>query len=309
VARAWVEDLVSGYAVDPDAGLTWAPATPGTGLVLVRDIAFASLCVHHLLPFVGTAHVAYLPSERLAGLSKIGRVVEAHARRMQIQERLTSEILGTVERALEPRGAVVVLEAEHTCMTLRGTRKEGSRLVTLAVAGLYERDGAARREVLDLLGRGAAVRRGSGVRRSLAMAILVAAGALARAAEPSADQALRRLALETGGDPPVIRIGMAAGHHLQVTSDRPFRVLDPATAASCGSRSTAASSPWSPREDRPGSRPGCSGSRPGRSPTHRRRRPSGSGCALRSGSRWRSTTTPTGMPGGSGWGRPTPARS
>jgi len=119
--------------------------------VLVRDITFSSICVHHLLPFVGRAHVAYLPERRLAGLSKIGRVVEAHARRLQIQERLTSEILGTIERTLEPGGALVMLEAEHTCMTLRGARKAGSRLMTLASSGTFREDPAARAEVLRLL--------------------------------------------------------------------------------------------------------------------------------------------------------------
>ena len=151
VARAWAEDLVSGYGEDPERELTWAPAPPGTGLVLVRNIRFASVCVHHLLPFFGLAHVAYLPASRLAGLSKLGRVVEIHARRLQIQERLTSAILATIGRALEPQGALVVLDAEHTCMTLRGVKKEGSRLLTMAASGVYESDGAARRDLLGLL--------------------------------------------------------------------------------------------------------------------------------------------------------------
>ena len=92
----------------------------------------ASICVHHLLPFFGTARVAYLPGERLAGLSKLGRVVDAHARRLQTQEHLTAEIVASLQRALEPRGTVVLLEAQHTCMTLRGVRKEQSRMVTTA---------------------------------------------------------------------------------------------------------------------------------------------------------------------------------
>jgi GTP cyclohydrolase I len=118
---------------------------------VIRDVRFASVCVHHLLPFVGRAHVAYLPDRRLAGLSKLGRVVDAHARRLQIQERLTAEIADTVERVLRPRAALVVLEAEHTCMTLRGVRKESSRLLTVAARGLYDTDPGARREALDLL--------------------------------------------------------------------------------------------------------------------------------------------------------------
>ncbi len=151
VARAWAEDLVAGYAEDPEGELTWMPAPPGAGVVLVRQIRFASVCVHHLLPFVGVAHVGYLPGSRLAGVSKIGRVVEIHARRLQIQERLTSSILATVGRILEPNGALVVLDAEHTCMTLRGVKKEGSRLVTLAASGVYQSDAAARGDLLSLL--------------------------------------------------------------------------------------------------------------------------------------------------------------
>lgn len=151
VARAWAEDLLGGYGQEPGDELTWTSVPEGTGPVAVRDIRFASVCVHHLLPFFGSAHVAYLPAARLAGLSKIGRIVDVHARRLQVQERLTAEIAGTLTRGLLPRGVAVVLDAEHTCMTLRGVRKEGSRLVTVATTGLYEVDAAARRDVLDLL--------------------------------------------------------------------------------------------------------------------------------------------------------------
>ncbi|MBZ5639898.1 MAG: GTP cyclohydrolase I [Acidobacteriia bacterium] len=151
VARAWADDLLSGYGEYPERELTWTPAPAGTGLVLVRNVRFASVCVHHLLPFVGVAHVAYLPDARLAGLSKLGRVVEVHARRLQIQERLTSAILATLGRVLEPKGAMVVLDAEHTCMTLRGVKKEGSRLITLAASGIYETDASARGDLLGLL--------------------------------------------------------------------------------------------------------------------------------------------------------------
>ncbi len=154
VARAWAEDLLSGYRQDPDAELSWTPVPAGSGLVAIRDVRFTSICVHHLLPFVGLAHVGYLPGERLAGLSKIGRVVEIHARRLQIQERLGAEILGTMTRVLEPRGAIVLLEATHTCMTIRGVRKEGSRLVTMVASGVYEKDLEARREALLLLSPG-----------------------------------------------------------------------------------------------------------------------------------------------------------
>jgi len=153
VARAWVEDLVSGYAIDPESELTWTPAPPDTGPVVVSGIRFASVCVHHLLPFSGVAHVVYLPGERLAGLSKIGRVLDAHARRLQTQEHLTADVVGTLEQVLDPRGVAVLLEAEHTCMTLRGVRKEGSRMTTLSAAGIYRADPAARAEAVDLMRR------------------------------------------------------------------------------------------------------------------------------------------------------------
>ncbi len=151
VARAWADDLVSGYAVDPAAELTYTEAPPGCGPVIVQGIRFASVCVHHLLPFAGTAQVAYLPNARLAGLSKLGRVVDAHARRLQIQEHLTIRIAATIHEVLKPQAALVVLDAEHTCMTLRGVRKEGSRLLTYHATGLWSQDAAARREILDLL--------------------------------------------------------------------------------------------------------------------------------------------------------------
>jgi GTP cyclohydrolase IA len=154
VAKAWVEDLVSGYAVDPAAELTFVQPPELCGPVLAKDIRFSSVCVHHLLPFSGFAHVAYLPGARLAGLSKLGRVVDAHARRLQMQEHLTGKIAATLEKTLEPRATLVVLDAEHTCMTLRGVRKEGSRLVTYAATGSWATDAAARREILDLLAPG-----------------------------------------------------------------------------------------------------------------------------------------------------------
>jgi GTP cyclohydrolase I len=151
VARAWRDDLVSGYGDDPASLVSWTRAEAGTGPVMVRDIRFASICVHHLLPFSGVAHVAYLPAARLAGLSKIGRVVDAHARRLQTQEHLGESIVTTLEQALEPRGVLLALEAEHTCMTLRGVRKEQSRMLTLASRGVYRDEPATRAEVLTLL--------------------------------------------------------------------------------------------------------------------------------------------------------------
>ncbi len=113
-------EFLAGYRSDPAEALTWTATKDGGGPVLVRDIRMASVCVHHLLPFFGVAHVAYVPATRLAGLSKIGRVVETLARRLQIQEMLSDQIADVLDRVLEPHGVLVMLEAEHTCMTLRG---------------------------------------------------------------------------------------------------------------------------------------------------------------------------------------------
>jgi GTP cyclohydrolase I len=154
VARAWSEDLLSGYAVDPGAELTWTEVPPGGGPVIVRDVRFTSVCVHHLLPFFGFAQVVYLPGTRQAGLSKIGRVVDGHARRLQTQERLTAAIVDTLMAGLAPVGALALMRAEHTCMTCRGVRKEQSRMLTLAYRGVFESDRAARSEVLTLLDAG-----------------------------------------------------------------------------------------------------------------------------------------------------------
>jgi GTP cyclohydrolase I len=123
-------------------------------LVLARDIPFHSLCQHHLLPFTGVAHVAYLPGERIVGLSKLARVVEAYSRDLQVQERLTVQIADWIEATLAPRGVGVVLEAEHLCMTLRGVRKPGARTVTSALRGLLRNDSRTRQEFLSLVRAG-----------------------------------------------------------------------------------------------------------------------------------------------------------
>ena len=155
VAQAWYDDLVSGYRTDPEKILTWTPVAPGGGTVLVRDISFASICAHHLLPFSGRAHVAYLPGERLAGLSKIGRVVDAHARRLQTQENLTAAVADTLQEILRPRGVLAIVRAEHTCMSLRGVRKEQAEMLTVETRGIYRDDAATRSDVLGLLRDGA----------------------------------------------------------------------------------------------------------------------------------------------------------
>jgi len=122
-------------------------------LVLVRDIPFHSLCEHHLLPFHGVAHLAYLPGERIIGLSKLARVVEMFARRLQVQERLTVQVADWLEEQLSPKGVGVVLEAEHLCMTLRGVQKPGARTVTSALRGSVRDDPRTRQEFLDLTRR------------------------------------------------------------------------------------------------------------------------------------------------------------
>jgi GTP cyclohydrolase IA len=122
-------------------------------LVVVSDIAFSSLCEHHMLPFVGRAHVGYLPGERIVGLSKLPRLVEHRARRLQVQERMTTEIADHLERILEPRGVGVVIEATHMCMSVRGVRRPGAVTTTSAVRGRLRDDPRTRQEFLDLIAR------------------------------------------------------------------------------------------------------------------------------------------------------------
>src|SRR3954471_3040394 len=121
-------------------------------LVVARDLPFHSLCEHHLLPFHGVAHVGYLPGERIVGLSKLGRVVDFYARRLQVQERLTTQVAGWLREELAPRGVGVVIEAEHMCMSLRGVQKPGARTITSALHGLVRDDPRTRQEFLALTG-------------------------------------------------------------------------------------------------------------------------------------------------------------
>jgi len=150
VADAWSREILGGYREDPDRILAAGIAARETGMVVVRDIPFVSVCVHHLLPFRGTAHVAYLPDGRLVGLSKISRAVDALARRLQLQERLTRQVVETVARALRPRGVACRMEAEHFCMTIRGARQRGSRVVTFAATGAFLHTPSLRSEFLRL---------------------------------------------------------------------------------------------------------------------------------------------------------------
>ncbi|MEY3034995.1 MAG: hypothetical protein RLZ86_1617 [Actinomycetota bacterium] len=152
VARMWVE-VLDGTNNDPDHHLSRTFEIEHDEMVLVRDIPFTSVCEHHMLPFSGTAHIAYLPGTtgRFTGLSKLARLVEGYARRLQVQERLTSQLADAMQNMLDPVGVLVVVEAEHSCMSIRGVRKPGAKTVTTAVRGIYRTDGSARSEVMAFI--------------------------------------------------------------------------------------------------------------------------------------------------------------
>ena len=146
--------LLSGYAQDVSTVVNGAVfAEPYEEMVLVKDIEVYSLCEHHLLPFYGKAHVAYLPHGRVVGLSKIPRIVDVFARRLQVQERLTRQIADALHDAVEPYGVAVVIEAVHLCMMMRGIQKQNSSAVTSALTGVFETDDKCRAEFLGLIGR------------------------------------------------------------------------------------------------------------------------------------------------------------
>ena len=146
-------ELFKGSDVDPGEHLRVTFEAGHDEMVMVRDITFTSLCEHHLVPFVGFAHVAYLPGPGglITGLSKLARLVEGYARRLQVQERMTTEIVEAMERELKPRGSIVVIEAEHFCMSMRGVKKPGATTVTSAVRGSFRSDAASRAEALQFI--------------------------------------------------------------------------------------------------------------------------------------------------------------
>ena len=152
VADMYVE-LFEGIESDPAEHLRLTFDVGHDEMVMVRDIPFTSLCEHHLVPFVGFAHVAYLPAPdgKITGLSKLARLVEGYARRLQVQERLTTQIVEALERELSPRGSIVVVEAEHFCMSMRGVKKEGMTTVTSAVRGAFRVDASSRAEALQYI--------------------------------------------------------------------------------------------------------------------------------------------------------------
>jgi GTP cyclohydrolase IA len=147
------DELLDGADEDPGEHLRVIFDAGHDEMVMVRDIPFTSLCEHHLVPFVGVAHVAYVPNEagQITGLSKLARLVEGFARRLQVQERMTTEIADAIERELQPRGSMVVIEAEHFCMTMRGIKKPGATTVTSAVRGQFHLDSASRAEALQFI--------------------------------------------------------------------------------------------------------------------------------------------------------------
>ncbi len=152
VADMYVE-LFEGLEADPGEHLRVTFEASHDEMVMVRDIPFTSLCEHHLVPFTGLAHVAYLPGPdgRITGLSKMARLVEGYARRLQVQERMTTDIVEAMERELHPKGTIVVIEAEHFCMSMRGVKKAGSTTVTSAVRGVFRDDAAYRAEALQYI--------------------------------------------------------------------------------------------------------------------------------------------------------------
>lgn len=146
------KELCCGVGVDAADEITCTFDEGSDGLVVVRDIRFNSMCEHHLVPFVGHAHIAYLPKDGVVtGLSKLARVVEATSKRPQVQERMTVEIADAIEKAIKPRGIAILIEAEHFCMSMRGIRKPGSKTLTTIFRGKFEEDKEARAEALSML--------------------------------------------------------------------------------------------------------------------------------------------------------------
>jgi GTP cyclohydrolase IA len=150
VARMYAE-ICGGMGLDPVESVKTLDSDSHDEIVLIRNIPFYSMCEHHLLPFLGVAHVAYLPAKALMGISKLARIVDTHSRRLQIQERLTTDIAESIMQSICPRGALAVIEAEHLCMTMRGVKKPGARTVTSVVRGIFRENTATRSEALALI--------------------------------------------------------------------------------------------------------------------------------------------------------------
>jgi GTP cyclohydrolase I len=153
VARAF-EEWFQGYNEDPEDYLkrTFEEVEGYDEMIVLRDIRFESHCEHHLAPIIGKAHVAYLPTNRVVGISKLARVVEAYARRLQVQEKMNAQIANCIQKVLEPKGVAVVIEAQHQCMTTRGVHKPGVTMVTSTMLGAFRKDPMTRREFLTIIG-------------------------------------------------------------------------------------------------------------------------------------------------------------
>jgi GTP cyclohydrolase I len=152
VTKAYAE-FFSGYDDDPSAHLTrtFEEVQGYNDIVLLRDITFQSHCEHHVVPIIGTAHIAYLPSNRVVGISKLARVVDAYSRRLQTQETMTAQIADCIEHALLPRGVAVIIKAQHQCMTTRGVNKPGVAMVTRTMTGVFHSDPTMERRFMDLI--------------------------------------------------------------------------------------------------------------------------------------------------------------
>ncbi len=159
------EELFAGYKMDPkeilskrfDVDITYDESEPmmtniyKNGLVIVKDIQFFSQCEHHMVPFYGKAHIAYIPKDKVVGLSKLARLTECYARRLQVQERMTNQIKTAIEENLDPLGVMVVIEAEHMCMVMRGIKKIGAKTITSSMSGVFTENDALRAETMSLL--------------------------------------------------------------------------------------------------------------------------------------------------------------
>jgi GTP cyclohydrolase I len=147
------DEFFAGYFANPATLLecTFEETDGYEEMVLMRDISFASHCEHHMVPFIGRAHIAYLPHRRVVGISKLARVVEVYAKRLQIQEKLTAQVANTIQHALEPRGVAVVVEAEHQCMATRGVKKPGVTLLTSTLLGEFHNDPRTRQEFFSMI--------------------------------------------------------------------------------------------------------------------------------------------------------------
>jgi GTP cyclohydrolase I len=145
------EEVLKGMDEDPSEHLTKTFSSSYSGLVVEKDITFYSICEHHLMPFYGKAHIAYIPDGQVVGLSKLARTVEVYAKRLQIQEQMTEQIAGAIMEILKPKGTMVMIEAEHLCMSMRGVKKPGSKTVTLSVKGAFQEDNRLQEQFFKML--------------------------------------------------------------------------------------------------------------------------------------------------------------